>query len=241
MEAAERDGSMSAALQLVQPDTAELEAEGSALVLRAQSLEITDDESYTAAVQFMNDCVTRRRVIADKFAKPKRDAHAAHKSICALEAELLLVVDKAEREAKRRLAAYKLEQERRAEEERRRLEAEARRIEEERILAEAQEAQDAGEVDEAEAIISEPIAPPPVRVAPPVPKIAGVSFRESWQFEVTSLMDLVRHVAAHPEDANLLQANTSAIRSLVISRKSLCKIPGVRVWNEQAVASRGPR
>lgn len=233
---------MSAALQLVEkPDTTELQTENSALVLRAQAIVITDDETYTAAVAFMNDVATRRKVIVEKFREPKQKAHESHRSICALEAELLGVVETAEREAKKRIGAYRAEQERKAEEERRRLEDIARKQEEERRLAEAQELQDAGELEAAEVVISEPIAPPPVKIAPPTPKVAGVQFRESWQFEVSNLLQLVKHVAAHPEDLNLLQANTTAIRQMVQARKSACQIPGVRVWSEKSVAAGGRR
>lgn len=233
---------MSAALQLVtSPDTTDLQAEGSALVTRAHALVITDDTTYKTAVAFMNDCAGRRRAIVEKFADPKKKAHEAHKSICALESELLTVVDRAEREAKKRIGDYAAEQQRRAEAERRRLEDEARKREEDRRLAEALDAEEAGDEETAMEIISEPIAPPPVHIAPATPKVAGVQFRETWTFECTSLLDVVRHVAAHPEDVNLLQLNTVAVRQMVNARKSLLKVPGIRVYSEKTVAAGGRR
>ena len=233
---------MSAALQLVEtPDTTDLEAEGSALVQRANAIAIIDGDTFTAAVNFMNDCATRRKTIVAKFAESKQKAHEAHKAICALESELLGVVDKAEREAKKRIGEYRLEQDRRAEEERRRLEAEARRREEDRIVSEAKEAQDAGDVDLANEIIAEPIAIPPVRVAPPTPKVAGVQFRETWKFQITDPLALVRHIAAHPDDLCYINWNTVALQRDVTSRKSAFKKPGVRVYPEQTVAAGGRR
>lgn len=232
---------MTAALQLVtSPDTTELEAEGSALVFRAQAIQIIDDSTYTAAVAFMNDCAARRKAIAEKFREPKQKAHEAHKSICALEADLLSVVEKAEREAKKRIGDYHTEQERRAAEERRRLEAEARKREEDRRLAEAQEAQDAGDDVTAMQIIAEPIEAPPVYVAPVTPK-AAVQFRETWAFEITDPIALVRHIADHPEDLCYITWNASAIRRDVISRKNLMTKPGLRVFKDAQVVAAGRR
>jgi hypothetical protein len=232
---------MSAALQLVQPDTAELEAEGSILVLRAQSITIKDDETFAVAVEFMNDCASRRKAIVAKFADPKKKAFDAHKAITALEKELLDVVDKAEREAKHRISDYRAEQERAAAAERRRLEEEAKRREEERLLAEAEDLQDAGEDVAAMEILSEPIAPPPVYVPPATPKMAGVQFRETWSAKVVDFMALVRFVAAHPEYVNLLTSNAAALNSIARTLKSAARIDGVQMVAEKTVAAGGRR
>ena len=233
---------MSAALQLVeQPDTTDLAAEGSALVQRASAITIIDDTSFAAAVAFMNDCATRRKTIVAKFAEPKQKAHEAHAAIRALEKELLDVVETAEREAKKRIGEYRLEQERLAEEERRRLEVEARLREEERVLSEALDAENAGDDTLAEEIIAEPIAPPPVRVAAATPKVAGVQFRETWKFQITDPLALVRHIAAHPEDICYINWSTVALQRDVTSRKSAFRKPGVRVYSEQTVAAGGRR
>lgn len=229
---------MSAALQLA-PDTSDLRTEGSALVQRATAIIITDDETFKLACDFLADVAARRKTIVEKFADPKRKAHDAHKSVCALEAELLEIVSRAENEAKRRISAYRTAQERITEDNRRAAEADARKLEEDRKLQEAIAAEADGDKETATAILDEPIAPPPVKVAPPTPKVSSVSFRETWPFEVTSLLDLVKHVAAHPEDINLLQANTSAIRSLVNARKSAFSIPGIRAWSDKNVAATG--
>jgi hypothetical protein len=76
---------MSAALQLVEPDTTELQAKSSALVLDAQALTIVDDATFSAAAEFMNGCADLRKEIVSKFADAKKKADEAHKAICALE------------------------------------------------------------------------------------------------------------------------------------------------------------
>lgn len=228
---------MSAALQLVdRPDTTDLSTEASVLVIEARSLEIVDDASYSRAVEFMNGCADLRKKITAKFTEPKRKAHEAHKSLCTWEAEELQPVDLAEREAKKKIATYRDEQERKRQEEERRLRDEARKREEERLLAEAFDAESDGDHAAAAEIISAPIATPPVHVAPATPK-AAVSFREEWKFELVSILEVAKHVAAHPEDANLLQLNTVAVGQMVRARKSLFKVSGIRAYSSSTVAA----
>jgi hypothetical protein len=231
---------MSAALQLVEPDTTELQAETSALVVDAQALAIVDDDSFRFAAEFMNGCAALRKKIVAAFADAKKKADEAHKSICALERTQLEPVAVAEAIAKKRIGAYREEQERRAAEERRRLEAEAKKREEDRLLQEALDAEAEGDTAAAEEIMAAPIVTPPVRVAAPTPK-AGVSFRESWKWELTSFHELVKHCAAHPEDLCYLSINTVNVNRDVTTRKSAFSKPGIRVYPEKSVAAGGRR
>jgi hypothetical protein len=231
---------MSAALQLVEPDTTELQAESSALIHEAQSLAIVDDATFSAAAEFMNGCAALRKKIVSAFADPKKKADEAHKSICALERTQLEPVAVAEAIAKKRISEYRAAQEQRAAEERRRLEAIAKKQEEDRRLQEALDAEADGDSAAAEEIIAAPIVTPPVRVAPPTPK-AAVSFREVWKWDLEGFHDLVKHCAAHPEDLCYLSINTVNVNRDVTTRKSAFNKPGIRVYSEKVVAAGGSR
>lgn len=229
------------ALPIEVEDTKELELRANAWPDRARAIVIADDRTFIAAGELVNEIKSLRKEIDSTFDPIIQKAHEAHREALAQKKRHEAPLAEAELIIKKSLNVYRTEQERKADDERRRLEDEARKREEERRLEEAQELQDAGDIQAAEEVISEPIAPPPVRVAPPTPKVAGVQFRETWTFAVENLHQLVQHVAAHPEDLNLLQANTTAIRQMVNARKTACRIPGVRVWSEKNVAAGGRR
>jgi hypothetical protein len=223
------------------PDTQELELRAGAWPDRARALVVADDSAFVAASETLNEIKSLRKEIDATFDPIIKKAHEAHAEAIAQKRRHETPLAEAEQIIKRTLTVYRSEQERKAAEERRRLEDEARKREEERLLSEALDAEAAGEDEAAMQIIAEPIAPPPVRVAPPTPKVAGVQFRETWTFTCDSLLEVVKHVAAHPEDLNLLQLNTVAVRQMVNARKSLMKVPGIRVYSEKTVAAGGRR
>lgn len=73
-----------------------------------------------------------------------------------------------------------------------------------------------------------------VTVAAPVAttqvKVSGVSSAKSYDFEVTDLYALVKHIAEHPEHVSLVQADSIKLRGLVKSLGMNTKLPGVRVF-----------
>lgn len=225
----------------IEVETKDLEVRALAWPDRARAIVISDDQTFIAAGDFVTEIKSLRKEIDSTFDPIIAAAHKAHQEAISQKRRHEAPLAEAEMIIKKSLTIYRDAQERRAAEERRRLEDEARKREEDRRLAEAQELQDSGDVAAADEIISEPIAPPPVKVAPITPKVASVQFRETWQFSIENLHELVKHVAAHPEDLNLLQANTTAVRQMVNARKSACRIPGVKVWSEKSVAAGGRR
>lgn len=223
---------MTSALQVIEgPDVSAQQIEASVLLVEAKALVIHDDESYLRVTEFAKGCVALRKQIEEKFAEPVRRANEAHKSLTAWREKELDPVKEAEALAKKCMSGYETEQRARAEEERRRLEAEARKREEDRLLAEAQSAQDDGDDAAAEELLSMPVEVAPVYVAPPTPKVQGIAYREDWKAEVTSPIDLVRHVAQHPEDIGLLSVNSTALAQMARARKSALRIPGVRAYS----------
>ena len=70
------------------------------------------------------------------------------------------------------------------------------------------------------------------------PKVAGISTRMQIDFEVTKLLDLVKHIAAHPELINLLQADDVKLRAYVKGLGAACALPGVRVFEARVLSAR---
>lgn len=157
-------------------------------------------------------------------------------------------------EARRVEAARLAEEQRQREEESRRRDEEARRLEEEaRAAAAAGDAQKAEQLQQqavAEAnaasdaacdahalqqtadVISMPVA------APAPQKVSGISTSKTVDFEVTSLHELVKHVAQHPELLNLVVADSIKLRAYVRGLGMNCRLPGVRVFEKKTIAAR---
>lgn len=147
-----------------------------------------------------------------------------------------------------RLAALQREEERKAREK-----AEALRREQEEAARRAREAEAAGRAEEARKAAAEAakLAAQAVKVeeksadkietlqlreamvvAPVVereaPKVAGVSTREVWRFEVLDAAQVPRQYLAVDE---------AKIRKVVQALKADAQIPGVRVWSERQLAA----
>ena len=67
-----------------------------------------------------------------------------------------------------------------------------------------------------------------VASTPAAPKVAGISFRDSYSCEVVSVLELARWVVDHPNHANLIQGNQVALNQLARVMKGGMNIPGVR-------------
>lgn len=171
-----------------------------------------------------------------------------------------------EQDRLRREAERKAEEQRRAEQarldaERRQREDEARKADEEarRLEEEARAAAQAGDQDKAiqlqekaqekanaasdaacdahalqhtAQVISIPVD------APAPQKVSGISTTTTVDFEVTSLHELVKHVAAHPELLNLVIADSVKLRAYVRGLGLNCKLPGVKVFPKASIRAR---
>jgi hypothetical protein len=219
----------------------ELETRAIAWPDRARALKIVDAQSYVESAELLNEIKDLRREIHNTFDPIVGKAYDAHKEAIKQKKrhEDPLVI--AEAIIKGSIVAYDYQQEQIRQAEEARLRDEARKREEERILLEAIEAEQDGDTESAAEILAEPIVTPLVHAAPNVPKVSGISMRETWTFEVTNLHQLIAHCASHPEDANLLQANSVAIGAMVRARGKAFNVPGIRAGLKKGVAAGGKR
>ena len=121
-----------------------------------------------------------------------------------------------------------------------------------RIAAAAQQAQAAGDtqsaaIAEAQAVRAQSeaaatataaqlVVAAPVAIAPPVAK--GISVSTKVDFEVTSLHQLVMHVAEHAELLALLKVDEVKLRAYVRGLGAACALPGVRVFETPVMSAR---
>lgn len=204
---------------------------------QARAIRIADAVSYAQACEFLKGIKALRSEIADTFQPHITRAHESHKALLKEKADAEAPLAEAERIAKSALVTYDQQQEQARRAEEARVRAELQRQETERRLAEAVALEDAGELAEAEALIDEPITVPVVAVAPTMPKVSGITYRETWSAEVTDLAALVAYVATRPEFAGLLSANMPALNAQARSLKASLRMPGVKAVCTRDVAA----
>lgn len=219
--------------------TVEVQREALTWPERAKALVIDTPESYSLAAEMLKGIKGLRAKIADTFGPLKAKAHAAWKAIRDEEKKADAPLTEAEGVIKRAMVTWEAEQERIRQAEQRRLAEEARQAEETRRLAEAaaleREAMatgDAALLAEAEDIIAEPVMAPVVILPPATPKVAGISYREQWDYEVTNDALIPRE---------FLVRDDKKIAGVVRAMKGATKIPGIRAFSRKVVAAGGGR
>lgn len=204
---------------------------------QARALRIADAISYAQACEFLKGIKTLRTEIAETFQPHITRAHESHKALIKEKADAEAPLAEAERITKAALVTYDQQQEQARRAEETRVRAELKRQEEERRLSEAVALEAAGETEDADALLAEPIPVPVVAVQPTTPKVSGISYRETWGAEVVDLAALVAFVATRPEFAGLLTPNMPALNAQARSLKGALQIPGVKAICTRDVAA----
>lgn len=208
---------------------------------------IESDEAYRAYAEHLKDVLAYKERVSSFYEPRKKRTRELWLAEVEDEKKALAPAEQAEKGIKAELVAYdtKKEAERKAEEDR--LAEQARIAEEKRRLDEAaaleREAARTGNEDlrqEAEQLLAEPVETPSVQLERWTPRIGGLSFRETWTGTVTDLKKLIKWVAKHPENTNLLQVNQAALNNLARGQKENFKVDGAKaVKTKGAAASAG--
>lgn len=125
------------------------------------------------------------------------------------------------------------EQEAKRREEERRLQEEARKRAENEALQQALEAEAAGEKEEAEAIIAEPVYVPPIKVMSEVPKSKESHIRETWSCEVIDLMALVQGIVEGKAPLLAVKADLVFLNDQARAYRQTLKIAGCRAISKK--------
>ncbi len=203
--------------------------EYSPVVARAETLMVTDVIGHEAAGELLLDLRRAKKTVQRKLDPIVKDAHSVHKKLTTLRSELLEPIAVADEIVCGKMDVYEREQQRIADEKAAEAQAEAEALEEDRQLAEAAEAQDAGDIEAAEDIVSRPIEAPIVESRPDVAKVAGVSSRSSYKVQVVDVVMLAQHVVDNPQWANLIMGNMTVLNGLARSQQQAFTVPGCRL------------
>jgi len=214
------------ALKIV--ETNEVETKALTIVDQAKAVVVKDAESYTAAGLMWKTIKDMMKEVSDTFDPIIEQAHKAHKKALEQKAKYYSPLDQASRNVKKLMSDYDEEQRRIAEAEARRLQEIARKAEEERRLQEAILAEEAGEKEEAAAILEEPVYAPPVQVQKATPKLqGGPVYREVWSARVTDIRALCRAVADGKASPECVMGNMPTLNRMATALKATMQIPGV--------------
>lgn len=198
-----------------------------AVVEEAKAMKVVSPETYKLAVGYGQGLKALRKEVSETFDPIISKAHAAHKEAVAQKKKYTDPIDEADAIVNRAATAYKIEEDRKAEEAEALLRAKELKAVEEARLAEAVALEAAGDVETAERHLELPITAPPVEVVSAAPKVDGAGLRKNWTFEITD-------PAAVPRE--FLMPDEMKIRKYVKAMEGETKIPGVRVWNAAKLA-----
>lgn len=212
---------------------------------RARALKVTDDASYASAAEVLKGIKALRGEVDATFDPIVKAAFDAHRTAVAQKRKAETPLTEAEGIIKGALTAYSVEQERLRRQEAARLQAiadaeeETRRLEQAAAMElEGNEFGDTALVEEAHALINQPIAATPIAPLPKAtPAVSGISHRTTYAAEVINLGALVQHIAKHPNLLPLLKVDMAALNAQARSLKDSLSLPGVRVIKTNSVAA----
>lgn len=220
------------------PDTREFIDAASPFLARVKEFTIASTEDEAALKESFKESGARQKKIKEFFKPIKQAADKAHEAVCAKEKESLAPWLAFDALAAPKLKAWADEQRRIAEEATRAANEAARKAEEDRLLADAQHAESAGDVEGSEAILNEPVHAPVVHVAPAIAKVQGVGTQVRYKANVKDKLALVKFIAANPQYLNAVEPNMTVLNNLARSMREMFKLPGVEALPEESFTRR---
>jgi hypothetical protein len=204
-------------------ETNAVEKKALAIPDQAKLIVVSDKDSMAMADNTVEAIGALIKEVDGTF-KPLADkAFQAHRSITAKWKEVKQPLEDAKTYLVNQVKAYQRKVREEAEAEQRRLAEIARKQEEERRLAEAIEAEQCGNVEEAQAIIEEEMFVPTPIVRPDVPKVDGRKYATKWSWKVTDINKVPREY---------LIVDQIKMNGIVRAMKGQTRISGIEVFEE---------
>jgi len=204
-------------------ETNAVEKKALAIPDQAKLIVVSDKDSMAMADNTVEAIGALIKEVDGTF-KPLADkAFQAHRSITAKWKEVKQPLEDAKTYLVNQVKAYQRKVREEAEAEQRRLAEIARKQEEERRLAEAIEAEQCGNVEEAQAIIEEEMFVPTPIVRPDVPKVDGRKYTTKWSWKVTDINKVPREY---------LIVDQIKMNGIVRAMKGQTRISGIEVFEE---------
>lgn len=186
----------------------------------------------------------RARIAAENAAREKAAREEAERQRAeqqaAQERERAAQAEAARRQAEAQAAIQAGDEARAREATRLQIEAEAAAERQRQAAAQADAdaaaaVESAAQQNAANDIVAAVMTAPVLSIAP---KLSGVSTKGTYKGKCTSLLDLVRFIAKHPEHVNLVKANETAINQIAKAQREACQIDGILVWEDRVLAAR---
>ena len=224
--------------QIVTPEVEKSTETALTVIDVANSLVISTVDDYKVAQGLMKTVKERIKELTDTRMEQTRPIDTAKAKIILFFSGPLEKLEKAKTYLNKIMVDFTEIQETRRREEEKRLQEEARKRAEEETLRQAIEAEAAGEKEEAEQIMAEPVYVPPIRVASEIPKSKESHIRESWSAEIVDVMALVKSIAEKKTDIqaiepNHLIKNHPFLNTLATRYNKTLNIPGVKAVSKK--------
>jgi len=216
----------------------ELEKRVLSLPEMAKKIVIKNDDQLFKGNQFLLLIKNKQKEINSVFDPMIQKAHEAHKEAISQKKRFENPLREAEQYLKGQIAPYLAEKERirreaelKAQREREEAERKAREVEEKK-LQEAIKAEEEGRLEDVEEILNEEAPEPELKeqIIPEKTKLEGTFLRRDWKWRVLNLHDIPREY---------LMLDTVKINQIVRQLKEQANIPGIKVYYEDNVTSRG--
>jgi hypothetical protein len=198
-----------------------------------KSISIKDRDDYEFAQLAMKDVKDRIKQLEEIRFGQTRPIDEAKKRIMEFFKVPLQKLEDAKSFLNKIMVRWAEDQERIRKEEEKRLQEEAKKRAEEDALKAALEAEKAGDTAEAEAIISEPVYVPPIKVVSEVPKSKESHIRETWSAEGYDLMTTVKAISDGKAPLQCVKYDDVFINGQGRSYKQALSIPGVRAISKK--------
>lgn len=204
--------------------------------------EIDSPEVYAAAGDELRSIAAKIKRLDSMRLEITRPMDLAKKKVMELFGEPMSRLEKSDKDLRAAMLTFQSAERKRADEEKRKAEAASKaeqRALEEKIATAPTEA----EREEATVQLEIAQVAPPAQAVTVAPKAAGVSVRENWKHEVLSPTDLIcAAVDEFRAGRTMLMAyvepNDKVLGQAARSLKGAARIPGVRIYNTEALAVR---
>lgn len=217
------------AVVAIQPEVGKLTTFAQALVIRST-------EGYQHAATYLKTIKSMLGKIEEARTRVTKPLLEAQREVNAQAKDASAPLVAAEAQIKRAMVTYNDEQERARREAQRKADEEARQRQE-KLQAQAAKAVAAGKVEKAAELEERAatVVAPVIQVE--VPKVTGISTRETWHAECVDLKALVKAVAEGRAPLSLVMANDKVLGAQARSLKADFVCDGVRVWSDKNIGS----
>jgi len=252
-------------IEVARPDSSALATEANPFLALVESMVIDSSTMYEVGADELKSIKAKSAALEDRRKKIKAPIIEAGREVDELFRAPIEVLSRAESILKAKLIAFQQAEEKRLREEQAARE-EAARIERERLAAEAAaleaaaraqreeaarlaaagnaaaaeaarvEAEAAQARAETKADIAALVVAAPAAVAA-APAVKGIATKKSIDFEVVDKLALIRWIAEHPEDQDLVAVDTVKLRARVRAAGEHCNLPGVRVFETTSLSA----